>query len=130
MNGSPVLFKIISSLGVSLILGAGSAKGPGQNEQPQLAVHIDFTVTLKREDTGHEIVVPKAATCEWIDHLTLHALNVGEKDFVMLSGPATIVKLKEACGSFSAAAVLKEAAQAELSTGSSSSDGWVFLRKH
>lgn len=130
MNGSPVLFKILTSLGVSLLLGAGSAKGLGQDDQPQLAVHPKFTVTLKREDTGHEIVVPEAATCEWIDHLTLHALNVGEKDFVMLPGPATIVKLKEACGSFSAAAVLKEAAQAERGTGSSSSDGWVFLRKH
>lgn len=50
-------------------------------------------------------------------------------EFVILPGPATVVKLKEACGSFTAAAVLKAAMQSERSSsGDASPDGWVFLR--
>ncbi len=110
-----------------LLMCAGSA---GEEDQPQVATHASFSVKLKREDNGREIVIPKAVTGEWINQLTLAALNVGRDDFVMLPGPATVVKLKEACGSFSAAAVLKEALQAERGSEASSPEGWVLLGQH
>ncbi|EIE21740.1 molybdenum cofactor-binding domain-containing protein [Coccomyxa subellipsoidea C-169] len=102
---------------------------PGEEDQPQLAAHTSFSVKLKREDNGQEIMIPKAITGEWTDQLTLAALNVGRNNFVMLPGPATVVKLKEACGSFSAAAVLKEALQAERGSEASSPEGWVLLEQ-
>lgn len=52
-----------------------------------------------------------------------------KEDFVILPGPATVVKLKEACGSFNAAAILKAAMQSERgSRGDVSPEGWVLLR--
>lgn len=53
--------------------------------------------------------------------------NPQDDHFIMMPGPATIVKLKEACGSFSAAAMLKNALSAERGKAATSPEGWVLL---
>lgn len=47
------------------------------------------------------------------------------EDFVTLPGPASVIRLKEACGSFSAAKILRAALDDEAL--SQATDGWVLM---
>ncbi|BDA47143.1 Xanthine dehydrogenase/oxidase [Coccomyxa sp. Obi] len=114
---------------------AGSAETSMEEDLLRLAAHVVNKLKLRcgaAADEASDQQAPQQFAAVGSSTAQNGIKDGGTKEeFVILPGPATVVKLKEACGSFSAAAVLKAAMQSERSgcgRGESSPDGWVLLR--
>jgi len=109
---------------------AGAEETTVEEDLLRLAAQVMTKLKLRREfwtDAAEPQPPPRGCTSKSSDANEAASPNPEDDQFIMLPGPATIVKLKEACGSFSAAAMLKNALSAERGKAAASSEGWVLL---